>query len=410
MNYKGVLSILRFASDIVSKLPTRDDTIVTTFMKVLAIADSAQQRLAGGGSKIPAAFAHFDLVEATNDPFVRLFFGTRLKERFKVNKWALEPNRELIIASKPTGERFLFQENSWVKSHVSADFYHSPGIDFVAVMEELWQMYPRGLYLSIAAQVDGFYGHELTYQAVPPIGSEVLTTKGKARFQEVLQACQADRASGIHRCYIASGPPGTGKSSFVGRLAEALGGRMLKIDASSIPRIGVQELSFLLDALRPRVLLIDDFDRAPAGSTSARLLFLLEHLKAAHSDATIIITVNDATVLDPAMLRSERIDEPIDFELPDADERRDLIGQLLPQCQEMNRLVEETEGFNHADITDLCRRIMREPIDRVLKMKKRLRAMAEAATNKADTPKGGNKALVSGDVLGSPATLTKALS
>jgi SpoVK/Ycf46/Vps4 family AAA+-type ATPase len=97
--------------------------------------------------------------------------------------------------------------------------------------------------------------------------------------------------------------------------------------------------------------------------------------------------VNNPAVLDPAMLRSERIDEPIDFSLPDEDERRDLIERLLTQhSYDLARLVSETEGFNHIDITDLCQRLTKEPIDKVLSTKKRLRDMAKAATGTAVKP------------------------
>jgi hypothetical protein len=389
MNYKGILSILRFASDIIGKLPAKEDSLFTTILKVLAIGDSAHARWMGGSSsKIPSAFAHYDLVEATNEPFVRLFFGTSLKQQFKITRWPLEQNRELLVARGPMDERFLFQETQWgEKAYISSTFFHSSNVDFPAVMASLWLAYEHGMYLSTEGGEGVYSSHEITYQAVHAPRNEILTRKSRERFQEVLSACRADIDAGIHRCYIAAGPPGTGKSSFVLHLAEALGGRLLKIDASSIPRIGVKELSFVLTALRPRVLLIDDFDRAPADAVGARLLFLLEHLKAAHAETMVVITVNDPAALDPAMLRSERIDEPIDFTLPDDEERRELIEKLLPQhTHNLPRLVSETDGLNHADITDLCKRLCKEPIDKVLKMKKRLRAMAEAAAQKTNQP------------------------
>ena len=111
MNYKGILYILRFASDIMGKLPTKEDSLLTTVLKMLAIGDSAHAHWMGGSSsKIPSAFAHYDLVEATNEPFVRLFFGTSLKQQFKITRWPLGQNRELLVARGSVDDRFLFQE------------------------------------------------------------------------------------------------------------------------------------------------------------------------------------------------------------------------------------------------------------------------------------------------------------
>lgn len=378
MNFRLGLTILRFASEIVDKIPREGDSKLVTITKLLSIADSAQ-KIWTGGQKVLDIFGRFDLKEATNEPFVRLFFATRLKERFSLARFPIDQYNELIMASGPRGERFVFQETRYSGTRISSEFFHTPDIDFSALLENLWQDYKTGLYLSIGSPDTP--GHDVTYQEIPSLVSDRITAKGAGRLQEVFANCRADQAAGITRCYIAVGPPGTGKSSFVVRLANLLGGRLLKIDASSLPRFGVQELSFLLDALRPNVLLVDDFDRVPLEHGAARLLSLLEFLKT--KSVMTIVTVNNPAALDAAMLRSERIDEPIDFDLPDAEERRDLIKQLLPETSNEARLVSETEGFNHSDINDLCRRLAREPLEKVLKMKKRLRALAtEAAAPK----------------------------
>lgn len=229
--------------------------------------------MGGSSSKIPSAFAHYDLVETTNEPFVRLFFGTTLKQQFKITRWPLSRTVEPLVARGPMEERFLFQETQWgEKPHISSTFFHSSNVDFPTVMASLWLAYEHGMYLSTEGGEGLYSSHEITYQAVHAPRNEILTKKSRSASRRCSLACRTDiDARAIHRCYIAAGPPGTGKSSFVLHLAEALGGRLLKIDASSIPRIG-RRSSASLTALRPRVLLIDDFDRAPAGAVGAEVL------------------------------------------------------------------------------------------------------------------------------------------
>ena len=173
----------------------------------------------------------------------------------------------------------------------------------------------------------GKYGqNEVTFSAVPSRRSDVISAKGKARVEHDIAGHAARK--GEPWAFIAYGPPGTGKSRHVERVEQGTGGRLLKVDASSLPALGVQEVGFLLDALRPSHLLVDDFDRAPVDETRARLLFLFEHLHAAHAGTTVAVTVNDPTALDAALLRSERIDDAQEFALPDAAERADIIGQI----------------------------------------------------------------------------------
>jgi hypothetical protein len=204
-----------------------------------------------------------------------LFFGTNIKDKFKITRWPLEDGHELVIAKGNANGCFLFQETRWdSRVFISPSFYHMPEMDFSSVLEGLWKAYPHGLHLSLG-EVDGIYGsREVTYQNVPAIGSEVLTNKGRERLSEVLNNCRADTAAAISRCYIAVGPAGTGKTSLVQRVATELGGKLLCIDATSLSAINTKALGVVLGALQPQVILIDDFDRAVEG-TSARLLFLL---------------------------------------------------------------------------------------------------------------------------------------
>ena len=134
-----------------------------------------------------------------------------------------------------------------------------------------------------------------------------------------------DAKHGKHRTYFLIGPPGSGKTTFTSQLSARFGGRLLALDAASLPFITAPDLGFLIDMLQPGFVLIDDIDRAPIEEVKARMLFLLPYLKRKCPDTTLVITANDPSKLDPAMLRPDRIDQPIELVESTKEEREELM-------------------------------------------------------------------------------------
>lgn len=385
---RRALALFRFGSELLGKLPEPDDGLLGIFVKVLAAAD-AWEKVYGGKSTVYAdIFTKYDLREKSSEPFMRLFFGSPMAKNFRLSRHGVNDHCELIEALAPDGERLFFQEHRYGRPEISAEFFHTPRFDFAVAMSTLWSSYPHGLYLSVKA---GRYGSsDVTFSAVPAPRAESVSAKAAERIRDGIAEHEA--RAGAPWCFLAYGPPGTGKSSYVAGLAAATGGRLLKLDAASPPHLGVQEIGFLLDALAPQYLLIDDFDRAPVEETRARLLYLFEHLHAAHAGVTIAVTVNDASKLDEAMLRSERIDEAVEFALPDVEERRDVVGRLVEihvpgklDVDAIAHVVASTDGFNHADLAALVRRFKMKPVTVAIADMLRLRTLA-AACGKSDKP------------------------
>lgn len=393
-----ILTFARLGSGLLGKLPTRSDGPLEVFVKSLAILDEIDKVYGGKGRAYESIFSRYKLVEKTSEPFMRLFFGTPMAAGFKLSYFKITDTLTLIEAMAPDGERLFFQEYRYGRPEVSAEFFHTPKFNFAAAMSTLWESYPHGLYLSVKPNQNG-YGSSVTFTAVSPPRAELVSRKAAARIADgVLE--QRGRA-GEPWCFIAYGAPGTGKSSYVASLAAGTGCRLLKLDATSLPHLGVQEIGFLLDALAPDYLLIDDFEEAAIDTLRPRLRYLFEHLHATHAGVTIAVTVNDASKLDEALLRSERIDEAVEFTLPDAEERADVLYRLTEihvpgklDLRALTGLVAATDGFNHADLAALVKRFRGKPVAAALRDMQKLRALAAACAKKdekaGDTPSKGN--------------------
>lgn len=392
LTYRFVLTVLRFASDISGKLPARGDGPLQLLVKLLAIADSAEKTW-GRRASSPLLDLH-DVRERSSAAFTKLFWETDLHRAFAIRRLGGDPHHEFIEARAPNGERLFFQEYRYNRIEISPEFWHTPRFDFEGTLAALWDGYPDGLYLAIEPGEHG--AREVKFCAAPPLQGTLWSRVAEERLARHVARHRTYVAASIHRCYLALGPPRCGKTSFAIRLARAFGGRLLNLDASSLPRLSVREIGFLLDALAPQFLVIDDFDVAPEEGTAARLRFLLAHLKATRPECCIVITVNDASKLDPALLQSGRIDEPIDFDLPGDNERAELLDKLLQHhgvTADLAGLITATAGYSHAALGDLVERLRWESLDDVLRSVNRLRDLAAAAETAAkagspDNPKG----------------------
>ncbi len=396
---RTALALLRLGSEVLGKLPRRDDTIPELIAKGLALADTANKIFGSRDARYRHLTEHGQLLERTSETFARLFFATTMKGGFTITRIAVDERLDFLEAAAPSGEKLLFQEHRYGTSpEVDPTFFHTPGFDFAAAVNRLWATSPHGLLLTSAPGKYSF-GHETKVTPLPAVAAEVQSSKARARLNGVIAAHRGFAQAGLHRGYLLFGPRGTGKTSFATHFARAFGGRLLQVDASALPTISTDDLSFLLDTLRPGFLVVNDIDRAPIEAVSARMLFLLEMVKASHRGTTILLTVNDPTKLDSAMLRSGRIDIPVEFQNPDKDERREILHLLAPglAAETVATVIDASGGWTHAYLADLAQRLaalrdLEEPAEAIAAVRK-LWALAEASekanqapSNNAPTP------------------------
>jgi len=386
-SFRSVVPVLQFASSIANLVPSRGDSAWATLAKVLSIVDKGRE--VWGRAKM----RHGDLVghgleERTSKPFVALFFETALARRFQIRRHFADEYTDLIEARDASGGRLVFEESKWgSRAELSDRFFYSRGFDFARVMNFAWkENFQRGLY--VTAKGVGL-GSRLAFIPVGRSKAVMWSQRARARCAELVAARRAMGASEM-RGYLFHGPPGTGKTAMAHAFSEAMGGRLLHIDASALPLLGLDDIMLLVDMLAPTFLAIEDFDRAPVAEVAARVLFLFEQL-GDHGALTLILTCNHPAVLDPAILRSERIDVAEAFALPDADERTEILdgaAKALGVALNTALVVDRTEGFNHADLVGFIKRMRLEPADVALERMTALRALAAEAEQRQTAPAG----------------------
>lgn len=165
------------------------------------------------------------------------------------------------------------------------------------------------------------------------------------------------------------GPPGTGKTHTIHYLAGAAPGQTtLLITAEQLGLLG--EYMTLARLFQPSLVVIEDVDliaqdRArdrPAGE-QALMNKLLNEMDGLRADADIlfVLTTNRPEVLEEALAaRPGRIDQAIEFPIPDADGRARLVRlyaqRVSVPADVVERVVERTAGVSASFVKELMRR------------------------------------------------------
>ena len=173
------------------------------------------------------------------------------------------------------------------------------------------------------------------------------------------------------------GPPGTGKTHTIHYLAKALEGHTtLLISAEQVGLLA--EYMTLARLLQPSMVIIEDVDliardRTEMDSPCEEVLLnkLLNEMDGLKEDADIlfILTTNRPEQLERALAsRPGRIDQAIEFPLPDEPGRRKLValysqGIDLPESV-VDETVRRTDGVSAAFIKELMRRTVQFHIER----------------------------------------------
>ncbi len=349
--------ILRTSSDIIEKLPKKDDSTFSTVVKVVSLADTAYEYFFGLDNPALEYLAQFDLVEHTNRQFVALFFSSLIQRDFKITNIPVSNDQRVIRAEVPGNGTLYFPEWTYEGGEKSDAFYHTPGFNFKKLLSSIWDAYNGRIYISIPGEYwDRSKGASFTEFPMP---KDEVYGGAKVFLKQMIRKDLQYRVDSIPRCFLFVGEPGTGKSTFAMHMT-SYSERVLKFNASGLHSISADNLNFLLDGLEPEYVIIDDIDRVMLSSSLATLLSILDMVKETHPDTVIILTANDPEELDRALKRPGRIDEIIPFPAQSAADRREiLVGYMdvynssLDDSQ-LKQIISKTKGFTAAYMKEIA--------------------------------------------------------
>jgi hypothetical protein len=236
----------------------------------------------------------------------------------------------------------------------------------------------RGKVLSLERQphMMGIGGSMLVHQLSPVTRDEVilplrtldLLERNVFQFTEHRTALR-DMGLPVKKGLLFYGPPGTGKTHTIRYLAGALRGHTtLLVSAEQVASMA--EYMTLARLLSPSMVVIEDVDliarqRENMGSPIEEVLLnrLLNEMDGLRENSEIlfVLTTNRAEALETALTaRPGRIDQAIEFPLPDDDGRRKLArlygkGAAIPDAT-LEHVVERTAHVSAAFIKELMRR------------------------------------------------------
>jgi SpoVK/Ycf46/Vps4 family AAA+-type ATPase len=211
----------------------------------------------------------------------------------------------------------------------------------------------------------------------------VLPDALKSRIQRIIREHREQEKLKSHglsnrRKILLAGPPGTGKTMTARILAQELRLPLHTIQVDKLVTKFMGETSAKLrqifDLIRDEagVYLFDEFD-AIAGERSLAndvgemwrvLNALLQFIEQDTSDSVIIAATNKPALLDRALFR--RFDDVLYYEMPDPEDRRRLIANLLgyfkAKSLDWQSILKESELLSHVEVDQACRDAIKDAI------------------------------------------------
>ena len=274
-----------------------------------------------------------------------------------------------------------------------ASFYENDGVDvsyaeatLKAQPKERDREYLASLAAEIAASDEDVDLLTLVHLVAPEdvrqqIDKLVLTRDQEAKIEKIVQAIgHRDYLRDIGLCEIGKmlfiGLPGTGKTSVARALSEKLNSPLVEVRLSMITSQYLGETSKNIDKvfelakkLSPCILFIDEFDfiaktrvsdeHAAVKRAVNTLLKAIDEISLIDDGVLLIAATNHPNLLDRAAWR--RFDEIVDFPLPDARMRKDILDIILSKVDgdfDAQEIALLADGFTGSDL----RMVVREAV------------------------------------------------
>ncbi|KAF5419842.1 MAG: Proteasome-activating nucleotidase [Candidatus Methanogaster sp.] len=274
-----------------------------------------------------------------------------------------------------------------------ASFYEDDGVDvsyaeatLKAQPKERDREYLASLAAEIAASDEDVDLLTLVHLVAPEdvrqrIDKLVLTHDQEAKIEKIVQAIKhRDYLRDIGLCEIGKmlfvGLPGTGKTSVARALSEKLNSPLVEVRLSMIisqylgeTAKNIDKVFELAKKLSPCILFIDEFDfiaktrvsdeHAAVKRAVNTLLKAIDEISLVDDGVLLIAATNHPNLLDRAAWR--RFDEIVDFPLPDAGMRKNILDIILSKVDgdfDPQEIALLADGFTGSDL----RMVVREAV------------------------------------------------
>jgi transitional endoplasmic reticulum ATPase len=177
-----------------------------------------------------------------------------------------------------------------------------------------------------------------------------------------------------------SGPSGTGKTVMAKAFAGELGQTLIVVDPPTLlskwvgeSEKGLREVFKRAKQVSPCVLFIDNIDAIAVSRTedavsnvsqrmTSQLLRELDELQGSLG-VTVLAATNRIDLIEPALLRAGRLDYVLEFNIPDREEREEILHTYLRSLPvdssvKVGLLSEMSEGWTGADLEALCQKAL----------------------------------------------------
>lgn len=374
---------LSFVSRVFAALPSRDDNVLTKCGKCVNVVDMFVDHFVDINDDPHEYLATQNLNRVVNRPFVDMLLNTSLRELFEFKRIKFDRHVNIIVAKHATGNLYLI-ERAYSTATIDGKFWCDAEFDFERVLSFVWNAFENRIH------VDQDKQGTFEYVKIPDNNDPYCGTAAIAKFAEFIAQHKTYCLDGVPRTYLFYGKPGSGKSVFAERLS-LTGGRTIRLASSSMATAEFRQLSFVFDGLKPDFLIVDDIDRNASGSSVSTLLNTFEMFKRKYPNMTMILTVNDVSKLDAALLRPGRIDEIVEFEPPDERARQEIIKGYLEQLRvdvknkDLARVVDLTDGLTPAYLKEVALQLKYKSIENVCNIISKMIELSENCDSSDDT-------------------------